>query len=506
MKAFAHLPVTAQDKPILEDIAKLCCARMRKAAGLGKDFAPFHRNQLDFVARGIGRSSAGALFASAPPTIPSIEGMFTREDVRNLFKQALEQGVTALAPREMEKLTSKQLKQILDALPAIVQSADEKLKALAVDRITFERAVLDPLLAKHVPPFEYTILRDRTKVFVMERAREQMRPRAASNSVDELQTLASEEILAVVRASFYPLVDVVTGMNFPLTHKTIVFADEEGNLVGAGFQHPDHDGVVPVCCESVERFAAVWAALSLPGQAHMSSVSSDIADNPNYAQPFRTGFSHHEREDGPAAYFAQVEPKQAIEYLKALEKAYEPARIKCTENAIRTLRGATLSWDDIYTPRKGTRRRWGLRSVAPAAGATFIMSASGTLASGIQGDSQWYLRQDVWIDEGDVPELGVPLAYPVAPEPYDNEATKIIPVSARTFYHRARAHVDRMPEPKKSSASVRAALKRIKDQDNRLREIQAAIEKDAEARRNAVSPSLTRFGFAGAVCPVPVDG
>jgi hypothetical protein len=112
----------------------------------------------------------------------------------------------------------------------------------------------------------------------------------------------------------------------------------------------------------------------------------------------------------------------------------------------------------------------------------------------------------VWLDETAVPELGVPLAYPVDPRPYDNEATKVIPASAKTFYQRARAHVDTMPEAKKTSAPVRAALKKIKDQDNRLREIQAAIEKDAEARRKAASPSLTQFGFAGAVYPLPIDG
>lgn len=509
MKAFAHLPVTAQDKSIFEDIAQLCCARMRKAAGVGKDFAPFHRNQFDFVARGLGRSSAGALFASAPQTIPPTKSTFAREDVRNLLKQALDQGMATLPPGEMEKLTDDQLLQIKDSLPSIVQSAAEKLKALDVDRLTFERAVLDPLLAKHVPPFEYAILRDRTKVFVMEKAREQLKARAVASGVGALQALGTEEILAVVRNSVYPLVDVVTGMGFPLTHRTIVLADEEGHLVGGGFQHPDHGGVVPICCESVARFAAVWAALSLPMQAQMSSVESDFwgMDNPNYVLPFRTGFSHKQRSDGPAVYYAQVEPNAVIEYLKALEGAYNGARVKCTENVLRPLRGATLNWHDIATPGNGrTRRRWGLYSMPNEAGATFIMSSSGTAERGIQSDAQFYLRQEVWIDEAGVPELGVPLAYPVDPRPFDNEVTKVIPVSARTFYRRARAHVDKMPEAQKAAAPVRAALKKIKDQDDRLRQIEAAIEKDAEARRQAGSAGVTHPALAGAVCPVPIGG
>jgi hypothetical protein len=381
MSAFAYLPVTTQDKPFLEDIAKYCCARMRKAAGLGKDFAPFHRNQLDFVARGLGRTSAGALFASAPQAITPIKAMFKREDVRNLVVQALTLGMAALPTVEKEKLTTGQLLLINKALPSIVQSAAEKLKALDVDRLTIERAVLDPLLAKYMPPFEYAILRDHSKVFVMERAREQLRTRVDAIGIGAVQSLEPEEILTVVRASIYPLVDLVTGMQFPLTHKAIVFADGDGHLVGAGFQHPVHGGVVPICCESVARFAAVWAALSLPVQAQMIGLASDSPgmDNPNYALPFRTSFSHQRRSPPLAVYFAQVDPKQAVEYLKELEGTYDDARIKCNENALQELRGATLNWQDIYSPgSKRTRRRWGLYSVPNETGATFIMSASGT--------------------------------------------------------------------------------------------------------------------------------
>lgn len=509
MNTFAHLPVTAQDKPFLEDIVKFCSARMRKAAGLDKDFAPFYRNELDLFASGLGRTSAGALFASAPQTVPPIKGMLTREDVCNLVAQAFELGIAKLPVGEIAKLSDNQLVLIKSALPSIVKSAAEKLKTLAIDQITIERTVLDPLFAKYVPPFEYAILRDRSKVFVMERAREQLRSRAATIDIGAVQALDPEEIVAVVRASIYPLVDVVTDMQFPLTHKTIIFADEGGDVIGAGFQHPVHGGVVPICCESVARFAAVWAALSLPVQAQMSNVSSDFSgmENPNYVLPFRTAFSHQRQSPPLPVYFAQVAPEQAIDYLKKLEGAFNGARIKCTENALQELRGATLNWHDIFTPgNKKTRRRWGLYSVPNEAGATFIMSSSGTAERGIQSDAQWYLRQDVWIDEAAVPELGVPLAYPVDPQPYDNEETKIIPASAKTFYQRARAHVATMPEAKKTSAPVRAALKKIKDQDNRLRQIQAAVEKDAEARRTAVSPTLTQFGFAGAVCPVPIDG
>lgn len=509
MNAFANLPVAAQDEPILEDLAKYCCAHMRKAAELGKDFAPFSRNYLDFIARGLGRTSAGALFASAPQSLAPIKVMFTRADVRSLLMRALDKGIADLPPREKDKLTTEQLARIDRALPAIVQSASEKLKALDADRLTIERTVFDPLLAKYVPPFEYSILRDRSKVFVMERAREQFRARVNAAGIDAAQALAPEEIFAVVRDSFYPLVDVVTDMQFPLTHNTIVFADEDGLVVGAGFQHPVHGGVVPICCESVPRFAAVWAALSLPVQAQMSFLPSDSIgmDNPNYVLPFRTSFSHKQSSPPLAVYFAQVAPKQAIEYLKALEGAYDGARIKCTESVLEKLRGATLNWYDIFTPgNKRTRRRWGLYSLPPETGAPFVMSAPGTVGRGIESDAQWYLRQDVWLDEADVAELGVPLAYPVDPRPFNNEETKVIPAWAKTFYQRARAHVDAMPEAKKTSPSVRAALKKIKDQDSRLRRIQAQIEEDAKARRLAVSPSLMQFGFAGAVGPVPVDG
>lgn len=508
MCTFAHLPVTAQDKSIIESLAKVCCALMRKAAGLGKEFPPFNRNQLDFFARGLGRSSAGALFASAPQSLAPIKVKLKRDDVRALLTRALVKGLADLPPGEKNKLADHHLERIGRALPGIVQSVDPILKSLEVDRLTIERKEIDPLLAKYVPPYEYALVRDRSKVFVMEKAREQLRARLDALGAGAVPVLDRKEVLAIVQNSFYPLVDLVTEMHFPLEHKTIVFTDEESNVVGAGFQHPSHGGVVPICCESVSRFAAVWAALSLPVQAQMSGLPSDFpgTENPNYVLPVRTGFTHKRDSALPKVYFARVEPEQAFEYLKKLETACDGARVKYTDGVPQELRGATLNWYDVFTPgNKKTRRRWGLYSVPSEVGATFIMSGSGTAAYGILSESQWYLRQEVWLDEADFPELGVPLAYPVDPQPFDNEPTKIIPASAKSFYQRARAHVNTMPEAKKASPQVRAALKKIKDQDNRLRAIQSVIEKEVEARRLAAGPSLTRFGFAGALSPVPID-
>lgn len=490
MPAIAHLPVSKQDKPIFEDLAKFCCANMRKAAGLGKDFEPFHRHPVDFVAKGLGRTSAGALFASALQTIEPINGAFARKDAQDLLLKALTQGMEVLPPRDMNKLNSEQLLAIERALPAIVKSAAEKLKALEVDRYTFERTVLDPLLIKHVPPFEYGVLRDRSKVFVFEQARENLRERIAAAGVRALQNMSDEELLAVVRSSIHSVVDVMTHMGLPLTHRPIVLFDQERNVVGVTFQHPVHQGVVPVCIESVERYAAVQAALLLPGQAQMSHLPSDFAGmaDPNSIFPFRTGFARDKRPDGPPVYFAQVEPGKAIEYLKELEEAHNGARVTCTEDDRRPLRGAYLSWVDIATPGNGRiRRRWGLVSAPNDKGPTFIMSASGTVQGGIQSTEQWYLRQSLWIVEADVPELSVPLAYPVYSQPYDNEVTKIIPVSSKTLYRRARAHVENLPAAKKASATVRTALAKLKDQDDHFWEIEDAIEKDSAARQEAGS-------------------
>lgn len=508
MRIISQLPVSAQDKSVFESIARYCSTRMREAAGIGEDFNPFQRQQADFLAKGLNRTSAGHLMATAPQTLPPINGVITREDVKQLLRKALSQGMAALSSGDMAKLSTAQLLAIERALPGIVNGAAEMLKDLEVDRFTFERAVLDPLLIKHVPPFEYGILSDRSKVFVFDQAREKLRARAASDGVDALQVASQDEILAVVRASIFPLVDVVTRMDLPLTHQSIVLVDGEGKVVGVTFQHRVHQGVVPVCCESVERYAAVQAALLLPGQAQMSRLPSDFIGlmDPHHIVPFRTGFARDKRAEGPPIYFAQIEAGKAIEYLKELEEAHNGQRVTCTEEELLPLRGAYLSWADVSTPGNGrSRRYWGLVSVPNDEGPTFIMSATGTARGGIQSPEQWYLRQSVWRTEADVPELGVPLAYPTYSQPYDNEVTKIIPVSAKTLFRRARTHVEGMPPAQKASAPVREALRKLKLQDELLHKIEAAVERDAAARREAGSAGYTHPGFAGAVGKIPTD-
>lgn len=508
MRTIIHLPVSAQDEPVFNEIATVCCELMRDAAGLGKDFNPFQRQRADFVAKGLGRTSAGHLFATAPQTLSPIDGPFARKDVMDLLLKALSLGMEKLPPGDLQKLSSEQLVAIAHALPAIVQAAAEQLKQLDVDRFTFERTVLDPLLAKHVPPYEFGIFRDRSKVFVFEDAREKLRNMAAAEGVDVVRSADADAVLGIIRASFYPLTEVVTRMGLPLTHKPIVLTDQEGMVVGVTFQHPLHEGVVPVCCESLERYAAVQAALLLPGQAQTSPIPSDFIglENPNKIFPFRTGFMRDRRPDGPPVFYAQVSPEKAIAYLGELEAAFNGARVACTEDDLKQLRGATLGWVDVSSPASGkTRRRWGLISVPNDDGPTFIMSATGVVGQGIESHAQWYLRQSLWLDEAAVPELALMPTYAAPARPYDNEVTKIIPTQVKSFWRNAKAHVDGMPESKKSSAPVRAATARVKKQDALLWEIEAALEKEAAARAEARRASLMNQGFAGAVCRVPID-
>lgn len=507
MSIFSNLPVTKQDQQAFEDLAKFCCARMRKAAYVDRDFAPFHRHPVDFVAKGLGSTSSGKLYAHAPDFLHGAgDGLLTRDDVASLLLKALTQGMERLSPDEREKLSNEQLVAIAHALPAIVQAASEKLKMLQVDRLTFERTILDPLLAKHVPPYEFAVLNDRSKVFIREEARRKLRALGASAGFEALQRISTEEILSVVRSSIYPVVDAVTQMSLPASHKTVVLADESGAVVGVSFQHPTHGGVVPVCCASVAQYALMYASLHLPGQVQRHRLQSDLGrEDPTSIIPFRTSFTKPMEVDGPPVFYSQIEPGKAIEYLEALEAALKGTRVKCAEDVMRPLRGATLRWQDISTPGSGkTRRRWGLVSAPGEELPSFVMSSIGTIKGDFASAEQWYLRQTVWLDEAAVPELGVPLAYPVYPQPYDNEETKVIPASAKTFYQRARAHVERMLPARRVSAPVVDALRKIKKQDDLIREIEDAMKIDTDNRTQAGRAAFTHPGFVGGIGRIPI--
>lgn len=494
-----RFPVFAQDQAFLNDLSKKLCARIRKAAGLGKEFAPLHRQSTTFLAKGFGAESDTRLFGGEPPRVkPGL----TRAMVRSQFQSAVERAVLILADEQQEKLSVDQLRSIAKALPSILDELRDELKKLVIDQYTFERQTLDAVLvASGAPKYEFAIIKPHRqfydlRVFIFEDAREAVTKIAGEYSAAALAQVSKEQIAKALHECTYPLIEVLQKRQMPPNHLPVVLADKDGNVVGVSYQHPVHHGIVPVCCENVERFWLIAESLYEPTQAHMRHSSSNNLHyfDPTVISPFYPHFPftttrRQEHRDGPPVYFKQVGVDDALEYLTALSGSVNDQRVRCKENDLELLASATLNSSEIIQGGSGTRRRyWGLESVQNAPGQSKVMSASGT-SRGITGKHQWYLRQTKWVDAATLPELAMPSSHFLAQEPDDNDQSKIIPDGTDDFIRQATEQLQKM-----SGVGKRDIAQKLQEQEKQLWKIRAALQREEEARAQAFEARLTAVG------------
>ena len=404
-----------------------------------------------------------------------------------LFRSVFEKGLTRLAvQRQVEfalkngaakieaegVVTSEQARALAHAAPAIVHAVAKDLQYLEVDRYTFERTELDPrLFAAKAPKFEYAVMKGNPVVFVFEKARQGLREAAGEMGSDALNTVTPDRLGQIVQSSVLSPVDAAKQGLLPLTHIPIVLTDEAGQVVGVSLQHPAHRGVLPVCCEDESRFWAVAAALytSAPAQNQYGDDTSLSYADPTVirpyfpAGPFPSMFNATEDNRGPAVYYAQVSLESAMEYLAELKKAVNGQRVQCREPKRQLLKSASLS--SIYSGSPGTGTTctiWGLLSYQSQHGQSKVMSASGTTKGIIHNGKwadQWYLRQDYWLDETDVPELGLPTDHFMVSRS-NVDVTKVIPDGVEDFTRRALEHAATLPQEQRSDGAVRRSEER----------------------------------------------
>lgn len=508
MNASRRFPIVPEDKNVFENFCKELGRQTAIAAHLPDDFPLTFRHSSEFGAKCFGSTSRQRLFAEAESSPPIIPSDLTREDLVNQLAAGIKRCAEKLAINEINEkktVTPEQAKAIADAAPAIVKAVAKDLQYFAVDRFTFERKVLDRILQEaRFPKFEFAITRDRRAAFIFELARRAVRELVGhlSESVDKINAPEAQQIL---RNSTVPLAEAMKQGYVPLDHVPVVLSDEGGDVVGVSFQHPVHLGVVPVCCADSDRFWAVAGALRSGGMAQSKQLDADYGfDDPTNIRPyfpsprFPSMFNSTEDDSGPQVYFSQVSIETAIAYLAALGQAFNGDRVKCTEPNRQVLKGASLSSTDVIYGASGGKRRmfWGLWSFQSKHGQSKIMSASGT-TKGIVVDGewadQWYLRQVYWLEEADLPELGMPSDHLLAQQP-DLDVTKVIPDGVEDFTRRALEHINRMAQDQQRDAAILAAAAKLQDQKKLLRKVKDAIEAHAIARAKARRAGLPAVG------------
>jgi len=497
-------PISPKDQNVFESLSKNIGRYAAAAAQLPDDFPPFFRHAGEFCAKSFGSTSRQRLFAEVESRPPVFEKGLTRLAVQRQFESAIKNGAGKLETDGA--INSEQARAIANAAPAIVRAVAKDLQYLEVDRYTFERTELDPrLLAAKAPKFEYAVMKGHPVVFDFEKARQGLREAAGEESRDALSKVTLDRVQQIVRSSVLSPVDAVKQGILPLTHIPIVLTDEAGQVVGVSLQHPVHRGVLPVCCENESRFWAVAAALytSAPAQNQYGDNSSiSFADPTNIHPYFPAGrfpsmFNATKDDSGPAVYYAQVSLESAIRYLADLKNAVNGQRVQCRETKRHLLKSASLSSISAGSPGTGTTRTfWGLVSYQSQPGQSKIMSATGT-TKGIAHDggwaNQWYLRQDYWLDEVDVPELGLPTDHFMVSRPYV-DVTKIIPDGVEDFTRRALEHAARLPKEQRGDSAIDALVAKLKEQKKRLQKVKDALEEEAAATAKARLAGLASVG------------
>lgn len=498
MNGFASLlPIFPTDAEPSKELGKKLALRIREVANLGTDIPQLNRNSDQLLA-------AGRRSTTMPPELD-------RKKSVKMLEATLEHALSSIVEKNPDALRAEQLLAIKNALPALAEEFSEDLKQFRADEYTFERNILDPVLRRNgAPAFEIAIATDHKHAFDFDAARRTLLARAGGKNAQAVRDISQADVRTVLKSSIRPLVDIIVERKLlPPNHRPVVLTDDSKQVVGLTFQHTKHQGIVPMCAESVERFNMLRARLFGPGQAQMFQLPSDhLMDPSDNISPITSAWGS-DRPPGPEAFYAEIELAEAIDYLRALEAAINGERIACLAHhvpSLRRLNGASLLAHDIISVgTKTTRRRWGLHTYPGERGRGKVISASG-VQGGMMGP-QWYLRQIEWLDEEAVPELGMPSAHFLAkPEQHpfvvNNDASKIIPDTIRDFFNRARSHVDKMALERSNSVAVQQAVKKLRDQDRQLRAIDAALQQDAALREEAVEARLA--GFIGKV-PPPVS-
>lgn len=506
MNTSNRFPIAPEDKNVYESFCKKLGYHTAAAAHLPEDFPLTFRHASEYGAKCFGSTSRQRLFAEAENLTPTIASHVTRQDIANQLEDGIKRCAEKLAkPKlpEQAKITSEQAKAIVDAAPAIVEAVKKDLQYFAVDCITFERKVLDRILLEaRAPKFEYAIIHDRRHAFVFELARQALREMAGYEG-ESIEKINSNEVQEILRNSVVPLSEAVKQGYVPLDHIPVVLSDESGDVVGVSFQHPVHQGIVAVCCSDIERFWAVGGALrsgEMARSVHGSNWYFGYEDPSDFRPYFPSGrfpsmFNSSEDDRGPVVYFSQVSVEKATAYLSALDKAINGERVQCTEPNPQVLKSASLSSTGFIS---GGKRRdfWGLKSFQSQHGQSKIMSASGT-TKGVVVDGewadQWYLRQLYWLEESDLPELGLPSDHFLAQQ-RDVDVTKIIPDGVADFTRRALEHITQMAPDQQRNGAIRAAAAKLQEQTKRLRKVKDAIEADAIARAEARRAGLIAVG------------
>ncbi|OEZ69270.1 hypothetical protein JAB5_27110 [Janthinobacterium sp. HH103] len=504
MNTFRRAPISHQDQKFFESLSKNIGRHVAAAAHLPDDFPQFFRHAGEFGAKCFGSTSRQRLFAEVESRPPVFEKGLTRLAVQRQFEFAIKNGADVLKADGV--ITSKEARAVVDAAPDIVRAVAKDLQYLEVDRYTFERTELDPrLLAAKAPKFEYAVMKGHPLVFDFEKARQGLRDAAGENSSDALNKVTPDRVRQIVQSSVLSPFDAVKQGLLPLTHIPIVLTDDAGQVVGVSMQHPAHHGVLPVCCEDETRFWTVAAALytSAPAQNQYGDDSSlryaDPTDIRTYSpnSPFPSMFNATEDNRGPAVHYAQVSLESAMKYLAELKKAVNGERVQCREPKKQLLKSASLSSISSGSPSKGTTCTiWGLVSYQSQHGQSKVMSVSGTTKgifhNGAWAD-QWYLRQDYWLDEADVPELGLPTDHFMVSRPYD-DVTKVIPDGVEDFTRRALEHAASLPKEQSSDGAIHALVIKLKEQKKRLQRVKDALEEEAAAKAKARLAGLASVG------------
>lgn len=500
-----RFPIFVQDKAVFDSLSKKIGSHAIVAADLPECFEPLSRHAVEFGAKCFGSTSRQRLFAEVRSTPPTVEPGVSRQDIARQCESAIKHGANKLAA--VGTITFEQARAIVEAAPAIVRAVAKDLQLLEVDRLTFERNVLDPLLlAARAPKFEYAITSDYSAVFIFDAARQALRAAAGEDSSEAVSKIKPDDIQKILRNSLLPLHDAVRQGTLPLTHVPIVLSDEGGDVVGVSFQHPVHLGITPVCCEDEERFWAIAAALHAgqPAQNTHGSERTLHFTDPNSVRPYLpTGrfpsiFNSKEEDDnGPPVYFAQVSVEKAIGYLQRLAKAVNDQRVRCTESDRSLMKSASLSSVKVISFGSGTTRTfWGLVSHQSRPGQSKVTSASGTtrglLYEGHWAD-QWYLRQIYWLGDSDFPELGMPSDHFLRPS-HHVDVTKIIPDDTEDFTRRAIEHVNGMPKEHKCDSAIRTAMASLQVQKKQLQEVKNVLEAEKLARVSARQAGLAATG------------
>lgn len=504
MKTHHRFPIFVADEEIFDRLWKKVGSHVAAAANLPIEFKPLYRHAAEFGAKCCGSTNRQRLFAEVASTPPAVSPGVTRQEIARQFESAIIRGAGKLANEGV--ITLEQAKAIADAAPSIVQFVSKDLHYLAVDRLTFERNVLDPLLvAARAPRFEYAIAQQNRAVFFFADARKSLLQEAGQESSTALSKVSPDRIREILRSSTYSLFDALKQGRLPMTHQSVVLSDEDGHVVGVSFQHPGHLGIVPVCCRDEQQFFAVASALytETPAQNQHPADWPMGADDLHNIRPywpnrsFPSMFNATRDDDGPAVYFNQVTMEKAVGYLADLAKAVNGARILSEEPDPQLLKGASLSSATIGNLGSQTSRTyWGLQSFQSQPGQSKVMSASGT-TKGIHHNGrwtdQWYLRQIYWLDESSLPELGMPSDHFLAPRPA-LDITKVIPDGIEDFTRQALEHVSRMSKEQKSDSAVRAAVDKLQAQKKLLQEVKDALEAEAYARIKAHRAGLVAIG------------